>query len=386
LLVVAAACSRAGPSQQAVVIRDSAGIRIIENSSLALADSTSWVVDRANAVSIGELDGDDPYVFGRVAGVLRQPDGTIVVGDAEAHEVRFFDKNGRFLRSFGRKGSGPSEFINFSHLVRYPGDTLVVIDYEGGRTNIFDPEGRYVRSYLPKRTNEARNQTDVFADGTRLAYQFLRTCRGRARDEFCVDSARFFRRGVSDSALATYGVLVSRRNHHALLEKNRYLSLEERHPQPYWATHGNRFYYTDSDRMEVRVFGPQGVLERLIRVRFDPPAPTPETFYIPSVKAINASAPLPKRVPAHMGLLVDRMGNVWLREFPLVRGTYRWFVFDTAGVLRHSVRVPALLLPPDPIFPWKADIGDDYLLAVRWAEFGVESVHYYPLLKLGKGK
>jgi hypothetical protein len=150
LLTLVAGCDRAGTPQQAVVIRDSAGIRIIENRSLSLADSTTWVVDTANAVRIGELDGDDPYVFGRITGVLRQPDGTIVVGDAKAHEVRFFDANGRFLRSFGRNGSGPGEFLYFSTLERYSGDTLMVIDYEGGRSNIFDPEGRYVRSYLPK--------------------------------------------------------------------------------------------------------------------------------------------------------------------------------------------------------------------------------------------
>jgi 6-bladed beta-propeller protein len=405
LLALAIGCGESTPTVQPVsTIRDSAGIRIIENSSLALADSTSWIVDRANVVNIGELDGDDPYVFGRITGVLRQPDGTIVVGDAEAHEVRFFDRNGRFLRSIGRKGSGPGEFIHFSSLVRYPGDTLMVIDYEDGRSNIFDPVGQYVRSYLHKREESLRG-TGVFADGTHLAYESLESCRGRDRSEFCVDSARFFRRGIVDSARATYGVFVSRRNHHAHVENNQYISLEDRQPQPYWATHDRRFYYTDSDRMEVRVFGAQGKLERIIRVRYDPPAPTAETFAISPamndetqtaaerrrtrlMQDAYASAALPRRVPALDGMLIDRGGNVWLKEFPFVRakGAFRWFVFDTAGILRHSVRVPTAMLPPHPTFRWKGEIGDDYLLSVRSSEFGVQSVRVYALIKAASGE
>jgi hypothetical protein len=55
LLVLVIGCGESTPTAQPVsTIRDSAGIRIIENSSLALADSTSWIVDRANVVNIGE--------------------------------------------------------------------------------------------------------------------------------------------------------------------------------------------------------------------------------------------------------------------------------------------------------------------------------------------
>jgi hypothetical protein len=205
--------------------------------------------------------------------------------------------------------------------------------------------------------------------------------------------------------LATYGVFVSRRKHHVRVERNQYESLEDVQPQPYWATYGSRFYYTDSDRMEVLVFGAQGELERIIRVRYDPPAPSAETFALPFDVARNdgrrsvdesrrtrlmqdayASAERRERVPAHGGMLIDRGGNVWIKEFPFVRakGAFRWFVFDTAGVLRHSVRVPTAVLPPHPTFRWKGEIGDNYVLTVRFGEFGVESVQYYPLLKSGR--
>ena len=60
-------------------------------------------------LSIGTLDGEDAYVFGRVGGLALDEAGRIIVVDQLAHEVRVFDPEGRFLFRFGREGAGPGE-------------------------------------------------------------------------------------------------------------------------------------------------------------------------------------------------------------------------------------------------------------------------------------
>ena len=101
------------------------------------------------------------------------------------------------------------------------------------------------------------------------------------------------------------------------------------------------------------------------------------------VARAKSAAPVPDRVPAHSGIVVDAVGNTWVQEYPLdaaVKLPPRWFVFDTAGVLRHSLRLPFGI---QYLFvrPWFIEIGANYVMGIERDDDGVESVRYFPLLK-----
>ena len=61
-------------------------------------------------LEIGELEGDEPYLFTRIFSVAADPLGRILVTDSQAHEVRVFDPDGNFLFHLGGEGDGPGEF------------------------------------------------------------------------------------------------------------------------------------------------------------------------------------------------------------------------------------------------------------------------------------
>ena len=61
-------------------------------------------------LEIGELEGDDAYLFSRIASVAADPLGRILVTDRGISEVRVFDPDGSFLFRFGGEGDGPDEF------------------------------------------------------------------------------------------------------------------------------------------------------------------------------------------------------------------------------------------------------------------------------------
>ena len=65
----------------------------------------------------------------------------LYIADALDCAIKVFSGEGRFLRSFGRKGDGPGE-LNFPSGVAAAGDAIVVADKLNFRIRIFDGEGR----------------------------------------------------------------------------------------------------------------------------------------------------------------------------------------------------------------------------------------------------
>jgi hypothetical protein len=68
----------------------------------------------------------------------RLPDGTILVANSSAWEIEVFDSTGHYVRSVGRKGSGPGEFLNALSIVGAPGDSIAVFDSGNARWTIWD--------------------------------------------------------------------------------------------------------------------------------------------------------------------------------------------------------------------------------------------------------
>ena len=61
-------------------------------------------------LEIGEFEGDDAYLFSRIAAVAADTRGRILVVDRGVHDVRVFDPDGEFLFRVGGEGDGPEEF------------------------------------------------------------------------------------------------------------------------------------------------------------------------------------------------------------------------------------------------------------------------------------
>src|SRR5881296_2916667 len=92
--------------------------------------------------------GDGENTFNRPSAVVVAPNGNIFVadghgGDSNARIVKF-SKDGRFLKAWGRKGSGPGEFAELHAIaIDYKG-RLFVADRGNSRIEIFDQEGKFL--------------------------------------------------------------------------------------------------------------------------------------------------------------------------------------------------------------------------------------------------
>ena len=93
--------------------------------------------------------GWDSTHFNQPTKVLLRPDGSFYIGDGYVNSrVALFDPNGKFLREWGSRGSGPSQFNNPHGLAFAPNGDLLVADRQNSRIQIFDAEGRFKREWL----------------------------------------------------------------------------------------------------------------------------------------------------------------------------------------------------------------------------------------------
>jgi len=80
---------------------------------LRLSHSPNDLAARSTGEFVVEPDlvlGGGDRGFGAVADVAELADGRIAVLDPMLHEIRIYDLDGTLIRSFGRKGQGPTEF------------------------------------------------------------------------------------------------------------------------------------------------------------------------------------------------------------------------------------------------------------------------------------
>jgi hypothetical protein len=114
----------------------------VENTPPATAPvpGTPMEMEPAPRLSLGVAGGDASQEFFRVGTPFLLPDGRLVVPLGAGSELRVFGPDGEFLRSLGRQGEGPGEFVVLTEA--WPrGDTIEAFDSGLARITRFLPDG-----------------------------------------------------------------------------------------------------------------------------------------------------------------------------------------------------------------------------------------------------
>jgi hypothetical protein len=118
---------------------------VVTNPSQDAWDSsTAWRV--VEELRIGTLEGEGPDLFGEVQAVEVDPQERIWVLEGQAQELRVFDRDGRHVRTIGRKGGGPGEFAQPIGMAWSGAGQLWVPDPNNNRISIIDTAGTFVGS------------------------------------------------------------------------------------------------------------------------------------------------------------------------------------------------------------------------------------------------
>lgn len=380
------------------VVRDSAGVTIVENAEPQWAPGSEWKVGRV-VTSIGKVQGEPAHELYQVLDATRQSDGTVAVGNSSNGEIRFFDREGAFLRKVGSVGGGPGEFqtTGLRTVRRVAGDTLFTWDLLGRRASVFGPEGAFVRSFSLDGPAQQHFFSGIFADRSLLMYVYE-----HAPQEPGVP----IEEGVSRTpmTLHRYGT------DHSLAGSIRDIPGSERF-RGRWGPYGsisteppfgrvtsvcaggNRMYVSTGDADEISVYNKSGGLEMLIRRTPELTPITPEIIsrdrerriaeeraeleearVEPRVIRMIEDLPYPNVSPPYGETVVDSEMNLWAQEFRAFDDQPAdWSVFDPDGVWLGRVTLPSGL----EVY----EIGSDYILGRSMDEMDVERILVYELVK-----
>src|SRR5882724_732532 len=112
----------------------------------------------------------DATHFNEPTDIAIRPDGTFYVSDGYVNSrVVRFDRNGKWLGEWGKKGSGEGEFSNPHGLVFVPGSTdVLVADRENSRLQLFDRVGKFKRQWTGAKGTQTTGRVfcvDAGSDG-----------------------------------------------------------------------------------------------------------------------------------------------------------------------------------------------------------------------------
>jgi hypothetical protein len=394
-LVAVWGCGAKGAAN--AIVRDSAGVRIVESRSPAWSEDEGWRLSPEPVLSIGAVDGEPEYQLFGVRTVTRLSNGAIVIANSGSREIRWYDPSGGFLRSAGSEGSGPGEFTALGWLGVLPGDSVVAFDGRLRRLSLFTPDGKFVRSSVPQAEGKPGMDYPVFMasmeDGSLLAFGRVLQVEGMSEGplrvpmvlyRFSVDGA------LLDSLGAYYGWesrVVIRRSAQSVA-----MSIGNR---PFGLTTtltawSDRYVVGTPTSYELDVYRLDGSLLAITRLLRDNAPVTAadidayKSLVLENIEDENDRRArrqelddydYPAQAPAFGSLiLADAQGDLWVPEFSVRadRGM-TWQVFAPDYRLLGAVRTPARFVP--------RSIGDDIVLGVWRDEFDVEYVRGYELIK-----
>jgi hypothetical protein len=96
--------------------------------------------------AIGSAEGREWEMFSRVDQVAFDRADNLYVLDSGASRVVVFDRDGKFVRQFGKKGGGPGEFQAAFGMTVLADGSVAVADLAARSYSLFGADGRYQRS------------------------------------------------------------------------------------------------------------------------------------------------------------------------------------------------------------------------------------------------
>ena len=98
-------------------------------------------------LTIGSFEAEDKYCFNWVSDVATDSEGNIYVCDSRDQRVQLYTKKGKYIRTIGRQGEGPGEFLRPKCIAVDSMGNLYVRSDLNFRITRFGADGEYVSSF-----------------------------------------------------------------------------------------------------------------------------------------------------------------------------------------------------------------------------------------------
>ncbi len=395
----------AGPEVVVDTIGDTSVVRTVSGSVWG-AEATL-----VPEISVGEVDGAEEYLFGRISSIAVNDNRDLYVLDERAQHVRVFDSAGAYVETLGRRGEGPGEFGYAEAIALLPDGRLVVRDSRNHRISVFGPgpgqsdQWGFDAGIIPGR-NYYPLHTDVHGR-TYLNIPLIGNARIGVRQIIVI--------GPDGTHLDTLPEPSSPLERPPLTaeQTTEWGSIKQSAPVPFspvfqWTVHPNGHFITGlPSEYRINVARDDGVL-RIERTTTPSPVQDEERgrareCVVRSMREIDpdwswTGPPIPEHRPFYEQLLAGRNGRIWVRlvteRHPVVDenhdpenpcGPVTWTESTRYDVFEPDGTYLGVVVPPDGFsFHVNPVFDGDHVWAVTWGELGVTRVVRFRI-ELGGG-
>jgi hypothetical protein len=317
---------------QKIKIEQIDGVTVVYNPKEPVKKpGASSSLDLIQDLCIGDSPDDENYMFSQIGGVMVDVDEDIIVIDEKEVVIKVYDKHGKHLRTFGKRGGGPGEFNTARRIVLKGGKDIVVMDNGNNRLSYYSKEGQCLQEIsLGKYSSITRAKPDS------QGYIYA--------DTMTVDE---------DTGIYEIVKLDPELNMVATLAKAEQIrKFPEVNPVPEWFIYtvmeDDRFIWGWNAKYELTIHDPDGATVMKIVKDYEPVKITKkeqekimeESFgdmEIPDMIKIV----FPKSFPPFYYFICDDTGRVYVRtQRENDQGDLEWDVFDEEGVYILSFFLP----------------------------------------------
>ncbi len=390
-----------GGTQARVVVRDSAGITIVESPSPLWTASDAWVIDPSPLTTIGAVPFDPERALFRVRDALLISDGQLLVANFGTSELLWFGPSGELEHVAGGRGEGPGELTGTSRIRRCADGRLAVIG--GLRLSLFDSTGGFVSAHRLGPASGDPLVWNITEIGSDCSSVLIRTIDEIETPVNGITS--FTYRLIWEDVPTNARDTVAEFPGSELLWMNRG-GRQLTYPLPWgtgprWASDGDHVIWGSNQRFETRWHEKGGRLRLISRWSgtFSEITSTDLDIFEELRQAAVEGQPgagamyphvtdftLPATLPGFDKILIDAVENVWVRAYPKSYGGWpgaprwdrheepeSWTVFDATGLWLGHLDAPAGLEV--------IRIEDDRLIGIWKDELDVEQVRVHRIVR-----
>lgn len=396
-----AACG-GGERAPAALVRDSAGVAIVEHEAVDSASVPWLAIDASRTRRLGAAEGESGVMLFQVRSAARLSDGGVVVANGGSSELIYFGADGEHFVTAGRKGGGPGEFQQLGGVFVLPADSVAVYDPAASRVSVFDRDGRFMREFAT--SGESRVAVvGRFRDGSYVGTTGAPIPPGELQNGLMRRDVVYvrFREPVADradgtaesaaiapSGLDTLGVYPSDDRFMRMTQSGGQIRSIELISPPFGrstgvATADEVMYIGTQDGPDVIAVEPSGTVVRLIRTGVSPVAVTPALLeqWIerrvqtvpserqPAVRQTYANIELPSFLPTYGAIAAAANGTVWVQDYTGAGEPNDWTLYGPDGEREARLRLPERFRV--------MDVGEDWVLGVELDDLDVETIRIY---------
>lgn len=271
--------------------------------------------------SLGEGKKEEE-IFSEISSIAVDDEGNIYLLDGKENKILVFDKKGKYLRSFGKKGQGPGEMSMPAGIHLTPDKELMVDDSLNRKLIFFSLDGKFLRN-ISTATFFSLAGVELDSQGNMIAQVFI-----FVNNKINREIKKFDKELNPLFTISTYdlsNILAGKINPFSMFII-------------YRVGKDDTILIGNLDQYEIKVLNSEGKVIKRILKEYEPVKVTEEhkkemLERIPSGFPYRDRLELPKALPPYRNFFLDEQGRIFVETFEKgkTKGEHLHDIFDAAG-------------------------------------------------------